>query len=266
MKSGACFRRPALRTFRFSACSDETGGQDASRSVWSAPHSRAFVRAAMPSAPEETSLPRAPTLSRISAFYFLFVAACALFTGCLFKTAAVPTRHFILAPISTNEPPPAATEQLSVGIGFVKMPSYLLRDSMAVRNGENEIEYLEGALWGERLDQCFQRTLAANLSRLLPSDHVYLAESGREQVMVKMFINVHQFDVDTRGHGTLIAHWANHCPRQQRSLKSGHARLDRTGPSPRGNAQVIAMTLSDVAAEFSRDLAQSIRESVKSRQ
>ncbi len=266
MKSGACFRRPALRTVRFSACSDETGGQDAARSVWSAPHSRAFVRAAMPFAPEETNLQRVPTLSRISTFYFLSMAACTLFTGCLFKTAPVPIRHFILAPISTNEPAPAATGQLSVGIGFVKMPSYLLRDSMAVRNGENEIEYLEGALWGERLDQCFQRTLAANLSRLLPSDHVYLAESGREQVMVKVFINVHQFDVDTRGHGTLIAHWRITAPDSNASLMSGHARLERMGASPRGNAQVIAMTLSDLAAEFSRELAQSIRESVKSRQ
>ena len=70
-----------------------------------------------------------------------------LLTGCLLKRATNTTRHFVLSPISTNEPAPVATEHLSAGIGFVKMPSHLLRNSIAVRNGANEIEYLEDACW-----------------------------------------------------------------------------------------------------------------------
>jgi uncharacterized lipoprotein YmbA len=196
---------------------------------------------------------------------FLFVAAAALLlTGCLFKPATVSTRHFILTPIPTNQPAQVATEQLSVGIGFVKMPSYLLRNSIAIRNGANEIEYFDDARWGERLDQCFQRTLAANLSRLLPSDSIYLSDWGRGQVMARVFIDVQQFDVDTGGQGTLIAQWHITAPDSGTRLKSGHARLDRTGASPRGKPEVVATTLSDLTAEFSRELAQSIRESAKS--
>jgi hypothetical protein len=48
-------------------------------------------------------------------------------------------------------------------------------------------------------------------------------------------------------------------------LKSGSARLNREGPSPQSNAAVVAATLSDLAAEFSRTLVQPIRESVQSR-
>src|SRR5213592_3959026 len=92
--------------------------------------------------------------------------------------------------ISPNEPAPSATERLSVGIGFVKMPSYLLRNSMAVRNGANEIEYIEDAQWAERLDHCFQLTLVANLSRLLSSNGIYLTDWGRGQVQARVFINV----------------------------------------------------------------------------
>jgi uncharacterized lipoprotein YmbA len=186
-----------------------------------------------------------------------------LLTGCLFKPVTVSTRHFVLVPISTNEPVPAATEPLSVGIGLVKMPSYLLKSSMAVRNGY-EIEYLQDARWVERLDQCFQRTLAANLSRLLPSDTIYLSDWGRNEVMVRVFINVQQFDVDNHGGGTLIAQWRITAQDSDVSLKSGLARLARTGASPHANPEVIATTLSDLASEFSRHLAQSIRESVKS--
>ena len=194
----------------------------------------------------------------------LVAVAGTLLTGCLLKRVTVSTRHFILSPISTNEAAAAAPGHLSVGIGFVKMPSYLLRNSIAIRNGTNEIEYLEDALWAEGLDQCFQRTVAANLSRLLSSGSIYLTDWSRDQVMVRVFINVQQFDVDTRGIGTLIARWRITAPDSDIPLKSGHARLDRTGASPRGNPEVIATTLSDLAAEFSRELAQSIRESVKS--
>jgi STAS domain-containing protein len=56
---------------------------------------------------------------------------------------------------------------------------------------------------------------------------------------------------------------ANAVPeKKDRPLKSGLAQLSRTGASPRGKPEVIATTLSDLAADFSRDLAQSIRDAV----
>ena len=198
-------------------------------------------------------------------FFSLFlVLTPLLLTGCVFKAATVPIRHYVLSPISTNETIPVATNHLSVGIGFVKMPSYLLKNSMAVRNGASEIEYLDDAQWAERLDQCFQNTLAANLSRLLASDRIYFADWSRDQVQARLFIQVQQFDVDTHGHGTLIAHWRITAPDSDVPLKSGQSRLDRTGASPHGDPHAIATTLSNLAAEFSRVLAQSLRESVKS--
>ena len=187
-----------------------------------------------------------------------------LLTGCLLKRATDSTRHFVLSPISTDEPAPTAAKHLSIGIGFVKMPSYLLRNSVAVRTGANQIEYLGDARWAERLDQCFQWTLAANLSRLLPSDSVHVADWGRDQMSTRVFITVQQFDVDRQGRGALIAQWRITAPDSDEPLKSSEARLARTGPSPRGNADVVATTLSELAGEFSRELAQSIRESVKS--
>jgi uncharacterized lipoprotein YmbA len=194
----------------------------------------------------------------------LFVAVTGmLLAGCLFKTATVPTRHFVLAQIPPDEPAPAATGHESVGIGFVKMPPELLRDSVAVRTGANEIEYLEDAVWAERLDQCFQRTLAGNLSRLLSSDSIFLSDWGIDQVQVRVFINVQQFDVDAQGRGTLIAQWRILGRDSDLPLKSGRAQISRTGASPRGKPEVIAATLSELEAEFSRDLAQSIRESAK---
>ena len=195
----------------------------------------------------------------------VFVAVAGMLpAGCLLKTATVPQRHFVLAPIPANDPAPALTEHESVGIGFVKMPSYLLGNSMAIRNGANEIEYIDDALWAERLDQCFQQTLAANLSRLLPADNIYLTDWGHEQVKLRVFINVQQFDVDTGGHGTLVAHWRILAQDSEIPVKSGTAQLARTGNPPRGKPEAIAATMSDLTAEFSRELAPAIREPVVS--
>jgi hypothetical protein len=154
-------------------------------------------------------------------------------------------------------------EPLSVGIGLVKMPAYLMRNSMAVRNGANEIEYLEDALWAERLDRSLQQTLAINLSRLLASNRIYLTEWGHDQVRASVYVSVQQFDVDITGQGTLIAQWRINAPDDNTPLKSGQTRLVQTGSSPRGHPEAIAATLSELTAEFSRELAQAIRESSK---
>ena len=195
----------------------------------------------------------------------LFVAVTAmLLTGCLLKTARVSTRHYVLAPIPAGEPSAAPKGDISVGIGFVKMPSELLRDSVAVRTGANELEYLEDDLWAGRLDQCFQRTLAANLSQLLSSDRIYISDWGHNQVQARVFINVQEFDVDTQGRGTLIAYWRITAPDSEKTLKSGRAKLALSGASPHGKPEVIAATMSDLTADFSHELAQSLRQSVAS--
>ena len=185
-----------------------------------------------------------------------------LLSGCLLKTATVPARHFILAPISADQSSPTPKEHFQVEIGFVKMPAYVLRDSMAVRNGTNEIEYLENALWAERLDQSFQRALMADLYGSLP-ETIHFADSERNRETVKIFINVHRFDVDTKGRGTLVAQWRIAASDGAQSLTSGYTSLDRTGVSPRGNPAAIARTMSELTADFSSELTRSLSGSAR---
>jgi uncharacterized lipoprotein YmbA len=184
-----------------------------------------------------------------------------LLAGCSFKRVTDSPRHFVLEPIGKDEPAPAATRNLAVGIAFVTMPPELLRDSMAVQNGTNEFQYLENALWAERLDHSFERTLAANLSQLLSSDNIYTGNWSRDQVMLRVSIQVEKFEVDTHGNGTLLARWRIKARDKEQPLKTGIARATRTGASPHGKPEVIVTTLSDLTADFSRDLAPAIRES-----
>ena len=185
-------------------------------------------------------------------------------TGCLLRTATVPPRHFVLAPIPAEEFGSSSSSKLSVEIGFVKMPAYLLRDSIAVRTCANEIEYLQNALWAERLDQSLERTIAVNLCRLRSSNGLDLANLPGDQVPMKILINVDRFDVDTQGQGVLIARWRIVAPGSNMLLSVGNTRLIRTAAPPRGKPEVIATTLSDLTAQLSRDIAQSVREARRS--
>ena len=192
------------------------------------------------------------------------VVASLFFTGCLLRTSTVVPRRFVLASIAPQEFNTNSNSSFSVEVGFVKMPAYLLRDSLAVRTGPNEIEYLQNAFWAERLDQSLERTLTVNLCRLGYSNGSDLPNVPRDQAPVKVLLNVEQFDVDTHGQGVLIARWRIIASDSNKQLIAGNARLVRTAAAPRGKPDVIATTLSDLTADLSRDITQSIRESRKS--
>jgi uncharacterized lipoprotein YmbA len=190
-----------------------------------------------------------------SALRLVFASLSGVFlSGCLLKTATVPPRHFVLAPIPTGESSP---KHVPVEIGLVKMPAYVLRDSIAVRNGANEIEYLENALWAERLDQSFQRALAADMYRSRSATNQF-AESESKWQRLRILVTVDQFDVDTAGRGRLVAQWRIAASDGNESVTSGYTRLTRTGGSPRGNPAAIAQTMSELTADFSSELTRSL--------
>ena len=176
--------------------------------------------------------------------------------GCLFKSARVPERNFILTTLPVSGNAPAVTSQTpAIDVGYVKMPSYLLREDMIIRKNASEIEVLENALWAERLDEGFRRVLEHDLSSLLASDQGNLSPTGRNEVRVRLSVNVEQFDVDTQGRGTLLANWRFSEAGAASPMKTGEVHLTRNGAVPRGNPEAVVAALSGLIGEFSRQLA-----------
>ncbi len=186
------------------------------------------------------------------------VLAVAL-AGCLFKPAVVSTRRFVLTPVPTQDRA-ADAAQIVVGLGRVTMPDYLKKDSMAIRKGDNEIQYLENALWAEGLDQSFQRTLAANLSSRLGDGRVLISSWQPGEVALAVRVSIERLDVDSQGRGTLVAGWKILAPESGKVLRSGESTLNQSGPAPYNDPASIPKTLSDLTAEFSDVLAKVVRE------
>ncbi len=193
----------------------------------------------------------------MNTFRSLTVATlCATVTGC-FSPHTVATRHFILTPAPATA---AATSGIRLGVGVVKMPEYLLSNSLAVRKNAGEIGYLESALWAEPLDKGFARVLAADLSAMIPTDQVRLGAWRVDDVTVEVHVIIGQFDVDQNGTGTIAAWWRITEPGGVKVLKSGESHLTKAGKSPASDSQNIVTTLSELTATFSQTLAESVRE------
>lgn len=194
---------------------------------------------------------------------YLLTSLCAILlgvglAGCSMMTPAKSTaRYYVLTPVAATQGAPGT---LVVGLGQVKLPAYLLNNSMAVRIGANEVEYFDSVIWAERLEAGFQRTLAANLATTVPAEQVRLSAWQKDDVAAEVYVTVEQFDVDASGRGALIARWRILSPGGEKVVKAGDARLSRQGPRPDAGASGAVTTLSELVAELSRQLAQALNE------
>lgn len=195
-----------------------------------------------------------------------FAAAALLCGGCLnFDQTADPTRFYVLAPLPAETTAAGGPGQLTIGLGRVDVPSYLIDPRMAVREGAHEIRYLELHQWAERMDKGVQRVLAANLSRLIASNAAVLPTWNRRDVAAELYVAVQQFEPDPRGHITLAATWRVTSPGGELIWHTGHARLGQDGPALDANAEGATAGLSATLAELSRQIAASVRSAVKER-
>jgi uncharacterized lipoprotein YmbA len=173
----------------------------------------------------------------------------------------ITPRSFVLTPISGPSPTGrTSSTNIVVGIHAVKMPGYLLGKAFAMRRENNEIVYLESADWAERLDTTFQRALATDLARLIPTDQVRLSRWGAEAVAVEVDVNVDRFDVDSRGEGSLVAWWRLMSPGGGKILASGKFSTTRKGPPPDKDPLGASALMSHLASDLAETLARAIKE------
>jgi uncharacterized lipoprotein YmbA len=199
--------------------------------------------------------------SGLVAAILIAFGVCVCITGCSFlKPAPNTAHHYVLTPLPADGQTKAAPGSLVVGLGQVKLPAYLLDTSLAIRKGTNEIVYLPGTLWAERLDTGIQGVLAANLRALLPTDQIRLSSWRGEDVRAEVYVAIEQFDVNSSGQALLVASWRILAPGGEKTLQAGESHFTRNGPAPGANPSGAVATLSELVADLSRQLAQVLKE------
>ena len=181
-------------------------------------------------------------------------------SGCLMGRSTVTPRQFVLSPLAKPPANEAFSRPPGIGVGLVRVPGYLQRSSMAVRKDNNEIVYLDAAVWAERLDSLIQRGLAENLSTLVPTDSIRLSSWLKDEVSRAVSVTIERLDVTPEGQGTLVAWWRVTSSEGSKTYKDGEIRITQKPVSPGVHPEGVADTVSQLVAQMSQVLAQAIRE------
>ena len=176
----------------------------------------------------------------------------ALLAGC---GVTPPARFYILTPAGNSDtgsqPGPA------LGIGPVDFPAYLDRPEIAHRSGDNQLSFAESDRWAEPLKTTFTRTLAENLSAMLPTDQVNLYPWTRStRVDYQITVDVLRFDADASGNVVLSAGWKIIHPDNNHVLGRYRQRYTQAAGGLRYPAIVAAQ--SRTLERLSQDIAASI--------
>ncbi len=139
-----------------------------------------------------------PTISMLATCLCLVIL-----TGC---GVTQPARFYILTPVDDSgmntAPGPA------LGIGPVVFPGYLDRPEIAHRSGANQLQFADSDRWAEPLKTTFSRTLAENLSVMLPTDRINIYPWVRTtRIDYQVRVDVVRFDADASGNVILAAGW-----------------------------------------------------------
>jgi uncharacterized lipoprotein YmbA len=188
-------------------------------------------------------------------FHTFMAGLClALLAGC---GVTKPSRYYLLTPVEEQGAGTVSTPSPALGIGPVAFPAYLDRPEIVLRSGGNEVNYAGSNRWAEPLKTAFNRTLAENLSIMLPTDRTVIHPWSRSTMLdYQVIVDVTRFDADAAGAVTLTAAWELIRSSDSTVMKRNKTTYTEAAGSTDYPAVVAAQ--SRVVERLSRDIAAAI--------
>ena len=182
--------------------------------------------------------------------------------GCsLFNPGPQPkTRFFMLSSLASAGKavqPLATFPQVAIGIGPIRLPEYLDRRNIIVRNSRNEFELAEDFQWAEPMGDTVSRVIADNLSVLLGTHRItQFPWRSSMPIDYQLIIQVAQFDGMLGEQAVLRAHWQVFTGDGKKLLDFASSVIEEKMENQTIDALVTAE--SRAADRFSREVAAAI--------
>ena len=193
---------------------------------------------------------------------YMLLLTVLISSGCsLFNPGPQPkTRFYMLSsPAASGKTvqPLATLPQVAIGIGPIRLPEYLDRRNIIVRNSQSEFELAELAQWAEPLAETFARVIGDNLSILLGTNRI-IQFPWRSSMPVdyQLTIQVAQFDGILGEQVVLRAHWQVFTGDGEKLLDFASSVIEEKMENQAIDALVTAE--SRAAERFSREIAAAI--------
>jgi uncharacterized lipoprotein YmbA len=119
----------------------------------------------------------------------------------------------MLSPAKPESSPDARNQELTVGVGPIKLPKYLQRQGIVSRSSENQLNVAQYHQWAEPLQENFSRVVQENLADMLSTERILILpvqRSIRKTVAIdyQVAISVSEFNKTASGGVILAARWA----------------------------------------------------------
>ncbi len=138
----------------------------------------------------------------------ILLVSSLLLCGCASKAP----NYYVLHSLQNEAPDVKVTRaenDLTIGVGPVKIPEYLDRPEMATRSTPYSLQFAEFDKWAEPLEKDLARVLAENLSILLSTDRVVVFPwAGSMHVLYQVTVDVEQMEYTPDGKALLVAGWS----------------------------------------------------------
>ncbi len=155
-------------------------------------------------------------------------------------------------------------EQLSLGVGPVRIPGYLDREELVTRVAENRFDVAQNDRWIEPLEENLSRVLAQNLYTLLRSERIvrYPWPNSR-RITHQVEIEILRFEPTAAREAQLSARWVIVDTAAKQPLANKTSFLKRPIRQESKEAAIDAM--SETLSDLSREIADTVRTIIKQR-
>ncbi len=166
-------------------------------------------------------------------------------------------RYYSLQPVETGyQLDPAGSPVLTVRP--LRMPQYLDRSQMVSRGSDAEMIVDDIHRWAEPLDEAIHRTIASNVDSLLQSVSVAAFPSAALlNADYRLAGRIYRFDADRGGLVVLDVQWGVGGVDDKLLVPPRRNRYETQAADP-DDPGAIALAMSEVLAQFSRDIAREL--------
>ena len=186
----------------------------------------------------------------------LVAIACLLFLigAC---GSSPPVRYYNLEALETDYGHDTEASPV-LGVGPLRLPDYLTRTRIVTRRGDAEMIVDDFHRWAEPVDDALHRIVAINLDSLLDGVIVVAFPYNHlADLSYQVIGQIDRFDADENGRVVLLAQWGIMTPDSDVVVIPRRTRYETQATDP-GDYGAIAAAMSEVIAEFSRDLAREL--------
>lgn len=190
---------------------------------------------------------------RLTALLVTCATSAIILSSC---SNGVPTRLYVLTPLTRVEPVAQAPgmREVTIGVGPVEVPQYTRRAEIVTGYDSPELQSAASAEWAEPVRDGFTRVLADNLSLLLATERVALFPWKSFVPEYQVVVDVIHFLGQPGGDVSLVALWS--IMGKQGVLVSKKSSFRE--PTGGQDYAVLAAAMSRTVAALSRDIAAAL--------